>query len=176
MLTGKRWGQGSPFLPRLTCWKYKCLVCGWHWWASRADGQNKALAKAQGTGGSDMSTLGIKGPYLIFKLILRERKRKGGRAGGRETSICCCTYLSTHWLLLVCALNGDQPCNLGLSGWRSKQVSSPARTWPDLRLPNTPHVSHAEELKQLRPDSSCVRALTFVRCFTKLSLSLLVTL
>ena len=31
-----------------------------------------------------MSTLGIKGPYLIFKLILRERKRKGGRAGGRE--------------------------------------------------------------------------------------------
>ena len=45
----------------------------------------------------------------------------------RETSIRCSTYLHIHWLLLICALTGDQTCNRGVSGRRSNQLSYPAR-------------------------------------------------
>ena len=43
---------------------------------------------------------------------------EGGREGGerererKETSICCPTYLCTHWLLLVCALMDFKPTTL----------------------------------------------------------------
>ena len=53
--------------------------------------------------------------------------RQRGWGGERETSICCFTYLHIHWLLLVCALTGDQTCNLGVSRWRSNQLSYTAR-------------------------------------------------
>ena len=55
---------------------------------------------------------------LIFKKNF-ERKRK---AGEREISTCCSTYLCIHWLILVCPLTGDQTCNLGESGWRSTEL------------------------------------------------------
>ena len=54
--------------------------------------------------------------HIIFFciLIFKEREKEEGRE--RETLICCSTYLCIHWLLLVCALTGDQTCNLGISG------------------------------------------------------------
>ena len=30
--------------------------------------------------------------------------------------MCCSTYLCIHWLILVCALTGDQTHNLGVLG------------------------------------------------------------
>ena len=35
------------------------------------------------------------------------------REGGKETLICCSTYLCMHWLMLACALPRDQIHNLG---------------------------------------------------------------
>ena len=34
----------------------------------------------------------------------------------REILICCSTHPCSHWLILVCALTGDQTLNLGASG------------------------------------------------------------
>ena len=45
----------------------------------------------------------------------------------RETSVCCFTYLCTHWLLLICTCTRNQTCNLGIWGQRSNQLSYPAR-------------------------------------------------
>ena len=53
--------------------------------------------------------------------MILERERNAGRE--RETLICCFTYLCIHWLILVCALTGDQTCNLAISGWCSNQLS-----------------------------------------------------
>ena len=39
---------------------------------------------------------------FLFTDFLRER----------ETSICCSTFLCTHWLTLVCALMGIEPTTL----------------------------------------------------------------
>ena len=42
-------------------------------------------------------------------------------------------HFCIHWLVLVCALTGDQTHNLGISGRYSNQLSYPARaTWPYL--------------------------------------------
>ena len=57
--------------------------------------------------------------YLLMRGIERER--------GREREICCSIYLRIHWLILVCAMLGDQTCNLGVWGWCSSQLSSLAR-------------------------------------------------
>ena len=35
----------------------------------------------------------------------------------REMLICCSTYLCIHWLILICALTGDQTHNLRILGW-----------------------------------------------------------
>ena len=45
----------------------------------------------------------------------------------RETLICCFTYLSIHWLILVCALTRDCAHSLGTEGRRSNQLSHLAR-------------------------------------------------
>ena len=47
-----------------------------------------------------------------FYLLIRETEEE--REG--EMSICCSTYLCTHWLILACALTGDRTCNLDI--WR----------------------------------------------------------
>ena len=44
----------------------------------------------------------------------REKKRQTGRGGERERDVCCSTYSYIHWLILVCALPGDGPCDLGV--------------------------------------------------------------
>ena len=48
--------------------------------------------------------------------MILEREEGGERE--RETSICCSTYLCTHWLILVCALTltGDGTHILGALG------------------------------------------------------------
>ena len=46
-----------------------------------------------------------------FPRLERFPTREKGRE--RETSICCFTYICFHWLILVCALTGDQARNLG---------------------------------------------------------------
>ena len=61
--------------------------------------------------------------FYFFLKILKLFIDSGGRGGEREsegesvreTSICCFTYLSNHWLILVCALTRDQTHNLGIS-------------------------------------------------------------
>ena len=53
-----------------------------------------------------------------------EEERERGREG-RE--ICYYTYLCIHWLILTCALTGDQTCNLGELGGRFNQMSCTAR-------------------------------------------------
>ena len=45
----------------------------------------------------------------------------------RETSVCCSTYLCTHWLILLCALTRYRTCNIGVSGWHFNKLSYPAR-------------------------------------------------
>ena len=40
------------------------------------------------------------------------------------------TYLCVHWLIFVCALTGDQTCNLGVTDWHSNQLSHLARAFP----------------------------------------------
>ena len=45
----------------------------------------------------------------------------------RETSICCSTYLGTHWLIPVCALTTDGNCYLGEPGRRSDHMRYGAR-------------------------------------------------
>ena len=62
---------------------------------------------------------------LYFHLLILEREWKGKRK--KETSICCSAYLCIHCLLLLCALTRDRTHNLGIWGWRSNQVSCPAR-------------------------------------------------
>ena len=51
------------------------------------------------------------GLFLFLKLFLfilfTDLRGGGGRERGRETSICCSTYLLIYWLILVCALIGD---------------------------------------------------------------------
>ena len=55
---------------------------------------------------------------MHFKLCkLRERERE------RESESCCSTYLYIHWLILVCALTGDQTCNPSILRRCSNQLS-----------------------------------------------------
>ena len=49
-------------------------------------------------------------PISFFKIDFRERGKE------KETLICFSTYLCIHWLILVCALTGDQTHNLGILG------------------------------------------------------------
>lgn len=53
-------------------------------------------------------------------------REESGREEERETetSICWCTYLYIHWLILSCALTlmGDRTHNLGVLGWRFSWV------------------------------------------------------
>ena len=83
------------------------------------------------------------GFYFLF-IDVREKERERGT--------CCSTYLHIHWLIVVDAMTGDQTRNLSISGWRSNQLSYPARTtkgfktqgiWhPNLNtVPPLPHVS-----------------------------------
>ena len=62
---------------------------------------------------------------FIFYLFIDFKEREAEREEEREKapSICCPTYLCTHWLFLVCALMGDQTHNLGISGLHSNQLS-----------------------------------------------------
>ena len=61
--------------------------------------------------------------FLFQKLssLILEREEE------RETSTCCSTYVCIHWLLIVCALTGDQTHNLSVLGQRSNKLSYPAR-------------------------------------------------
>ena len=47
--------------------------------------------------------------FKILFVVWLERERD------TSTSICCSIYLCIHWLILVCALNGDWTHNLGVS-------------------------------------------------------------
>ena len=57
---------------------------------------------------------------LIFHIDFGERERERG------TSVCCSSYLWIHWLILTCALNEDQTCNLGILGRHTTNWA----TWP----------------------------------------------
>ena len=60
--------------------------------------------------------------------FLKKKKSIDFREGReRETLICCFTYLSIHWLILVCAPTGDRTLKLGYMGWSSNQLTCPAR-------------------------------------------------
>ena len=60
-----------------------------------------------------------------------EEERERGREG-RE--ICYYTYFCIHWLILTCALTGDQTCNLGELGGRFNQMSCTARALHTVRI------------------------------------------
>ena len=57
----------------------------------------------------------------LFKMYWFRERGDGGE-GEQEISICCSTYVCTHWLILVWALTGDQIRNLGVSGRCSNQL------------------------------------------------------
>ena len=57
---------------------------------------------------------------FLFLLIDLSKREKG-------TLICCSTYLYIHWLILICALTGDQTHNLGVLGQHSNQLNHPDR-------------------------------------------------
>ena len=40
----------------------------------------------------------------IFPFFFFQTRGGGGKGAGRETWICCFTYLCIHWLILVCSL------------------------------------------------------------------------
>ena len=112
----------------------------------------------------------------------------------RETSICCSTYLYIHWFILVCALTGDQICNLDISGRHFNQldiypgqyISTPAVQtaspggeakclwqWTSSG-PQPPSPCEAGESNKrtncddnLSSSSYCYRALTMIRCCTQ---------
>ena len=44
-----------------------------------------------------------------------------------QTLVYCSTYLCMHWLILICALTGDQTHHLGILGQCSHQLSYLAR-------------------------------------------------
>ena len=60
-----------------------------------------------------------------FYFLILERYRKGERV--IETNINLLFHLCIHWLLLVCALTGDQTHNLGILGQHSNHLSYPSR-------------------------------------------------
>ena len=63
-----------------------------------------------------------KPPHVfLFNLYLFILERE------REREICCSTYSRIHWLILACALTGDQTHSLVISERCSKQLSHPAR-------------------------------------------------
>ena len=64
--------------------------------------------------------------FLMYWFFRKGERRREGET--RETAVGCSTYLCIHWLLLVCALIGDQTCNLGTWGQCSNQLSYSART------------------------------------------------
>ena len=90
---------------------------------------------------------------FFFKFIdwfFRERKR--------ETSICCSTYLCIHWLILTCALTGDQTHNLGVSG------CSNWATWPvceDSFIRSLALLSWSNCLPKVPPPNTLLRELGF---------------
>ena len=57
---------------------------------------------------------------LVFYLFVCFREGEGG------IPLCRSIYLRIHWLILACALTGDQTCNLGVLG-HSNQLNYPAR-------------------------------------------------
>ena len=61
----------------------------------------------------------------IFFIDLREREKERER-------ICGSTYLNIHWLLLVCALTGDQTHTHGVSGRYSNQLSHVVSAIPNI--------------------------------------------
>ena len=68
-------------------------------------------------------------PALKLFLLIDFRER------GRERNINLLLHLwSIHYLSLVCALSGDQTCNLGVLGLRSIQLSYLARAYLHLFL------------------------------------------
>ena len=70
-----------------------------------------------------------KHPLQSF-FFLYSREEGGERE--TETLICCCTYLCVHWLILVCALTGDQTHNFGILGACSNQLNYLARAGPKI--------------------------------------------
>ena len=61
--------------------------------------------------------------YNILFIDFRERKERR-----RRNTDLLSTYLCTHWLILVCALTGDQNHNVGVSGQRSNPLCYPTRS------------------------------------------------
>ena len=53
------------------------------------------------------------------------------KGGGRDWLICCYTYLCTHWLILVCALTGDQTWSLNIWGRSSNWLEPPGQGLSD---------------------------------------------
>ena len=56
----------------------------------------------------------------------------------RETTICCSIYQCIYWLILVCALTGDQIHNLSVLGQSSNQLRHPTTAIPLLSTTGSP--------------------------------------
>ena len=113
---------------------WHCLeITKWQWWSKEARYKrvHAPCRRVQGHWKSRdkeeshrlrlppcLSPTGIITPLNFFLLILREGER-----------FVVPLNLQIHWLNLVCAMNRDQTCNLGIPELRSNQLSFPARAY-----------------------------------------------
>lgn len=64
---------------------------------------------------------------ISFFFLSDFRERKEGRDKERKTLISCFIGLCIHWLILGCALTGDEPATMAYQDNALNQSSYPAR-------------------------------------------------
>ena len=65
--------------------------------------------------------------FIFLNWPWGERETDTDRQTDRQTLTCCSTYLSIHWLLVVCTFTRDGTHNPGLAGWLYNQSSYSVR-------------------------------------------------
>ena len=92
--------------------------------------------------------------------MILEREKKAGREGEREKereTLICSTYLSIHWLFLVCALPGNRTYNLFDYGMMLQPTEPPGQGKLLLLFINSDGVSIGSLLSEMLPVSINVK-------------------